>query len=104
MASTDPTADDFVYDEFAYFVENVAEVGLEWPGPPMVRRTRTEVEAGRNVSALRWGTDPVQAVFVHGTGQNAHTWDTVILAMSWPAPRRRPSRPWALRLERRSGL
>jgi len=37
------------------------------------------------VSALRWGTEPVRVVFLHGGGQNAHTWDTVILGLGLPA-------------------
>lgn len=85
MASTDPTADDFVYDEFAYFRENVEEVGLEWTGPPEVRRFDTPVAGSRVVSALRWGSGPVEVVLLHGTAQNAHTWDTVLLALGRPA-------------------
>ena len=39
----------------------------------------------RNVSALRWGDGPPEIVFVHGGAQNAHTWDTVALALGRPA-------------------
>jgi pimeloyl-ACP methyl ester carboxylesterase len=85
MASTDPTAADFDYDEFAYFQENADEVGLPWSGPPEVRRIEVSVAGSRAVSALRWGSDPIEIVLFHGTAQNAHTWDTVLLALGRPA-------------------
>lgn len=85
MASNDPTADDFEYDEFAYFDENVEEAGIRRTGPYEVRRIEVPVAGSRTMSALRWGTGPIEVVFVHGSAQNAHTWDTVILAMDRPA-------------------
>lgn len=78
-AMSDPDDPGFVYDEFAYFGENAAEYDLELLEPPTVER----VETG-GVSALRWGTAEVEILFVHGGAQNAHTWDTVILAMGQP--------------------
>ncbi len=72
------------YDEFSLFHENASEVGLPWNGPPTVRREFVEVAPGRRVSALVWGTDRPDAVFLHGGGQNAHTWDTVALALDRP--------------------
>jgi pimeloyl-ACP methyl ester carboxylesterase len=72
------------YDEFSLFEENASEAGLAWSGPPVVRREFVEVEPGRKVAALVWGTAPPQIVFVHGGGQNAHTWDTVALALDRP--------------------
>jgi pimeloyl-ACP methyl ester carboxylesterase len=72
------------YDEFSMFHENASEVGLPWTGPPTVRRQAVEVAPGRRVSALVWGTDPADVVFIHGGGQNAHTWDTVALALDRP--------------------
>ena len=72
------------YDEFSLFDENASEVGLPWDGPPTVRREFVEVAPGRTVSALVWGTEPAEMVFVHGGGQNAHTWDTVALALDRP--------------------
>ncbi|MFP3906371.1 MAG: alpha/beta fold hydrolase [Acidimicrobiales bacterium] len=85
MASTDPTADDFAYDEFAYLHENAEEVGLAWAGPPAVARVEVRVSGARTVSALRWGSEPIEIVLLHGTAQNAHTWDTVLLALGRPA-------------------
>jgi pimeloyl-ACP methyl ester carboxylesterase len=72
------------YDEFSLFHENASEAGLPWAGPPTVRREFVEVAPGRNVSALVWGTEPAEVVFIHGGGQNAHTWDTVALALGRP--------------------
>jgi pimeloyl-ACP methyl ester carboxylesterase len=72
------------YDEFSMFHENAEEVGLPWDGPPVVRRESLEVAPGRRLSALVWGEDPPELVLVHGGGQNAHTWDTVALALQRP--------------------
>lgn len=71
------------YDEFALFEENVEEFDLPTSGPPAVRRVETVVDesTGRAVSALVWGDYDPQLVFIHGGAQNAHTWDTVALAL-----------------------
>src|SRR5580700_7701616 len=72
------------YDEFGLFSENAAEYGLPYPGPPAVRRVEVAVSPGRQVSSLVWGTAPPELVLVHGGAQNAHTWDTVALALNRP--------------------
>ena len=72
------------YDEFGLFSENAAEFGLPYPGPPAVRRVEVEVAPGRKVSSLVWGTSAPELVLVHGGAQNAHTWDTVALALDRP--------------------
>ena len=72
------------YDEFGLFAENAAEFGLPYPGPPTVRRVSVEVTGGRRVSALVWGERPAELVLVHGGAQNAHTWDTVAMALGRP--------------------
>ncbi len=72
------------YDEFGLFHENAAEYGISYDGPPTVRREFVEVGDGRRLSALVWGTDTPELVFVHGGAQNAHTWDTVALALGRP--------------------
>ncbi len=72
------------YDEFAYFADNAAEVGLPYAGPPTVERISVEVARGRSLSALRWGSGPPELVLLHGGAQNAHTWDTVALALDRP--------------------
>jgi len=72
------------YDEFSFFEDNATEVGISWNGPPTVRRVRVNVDAERALSALVWGTAPPEIVFLHGGAQNAHTWDTVALALGRP--------------------
>jgi pimeloyl-ACP methyl ester carboxylesterase len=72
------------YDEFGLFHENASEYGLDLPSPPSVRRTSVELVGGRRVSALVWGHGEPELVLVHGTAQNAHTWDTVALALDRP--------------------
>ena len=79
---TDPTTP--TYDEFSLFHENAEEVGLPFDRPPVVRRVFLEVAPGRRVSALVWGDGPPELVLLHGGGQNAHTWDTVALALDRP--------------------
>ncbi|MEY2431343.1 MAG: hypothetical protein QOC92_1068 [Acidimicrobiaceae bacterium] len=72
------------YDEFSMFRENAEEYGIPYDGPPRVRREFVEIEPGRKLSALVWGTDDAELVFLHGGAQNAHTWDTVALALGRP--------------------
>ncbi|MDV3123422.1 alpha/beta hydrolase [Mycobacterium sp. 21AC1] len=68
-------------DEFALLPENAEQIGLPAgrPLPPVSRIT-----AGA-VSAIKWGDTDPEIVFLHGGGQNAHTWDTVILGLGAPA-------------------
>jgi pimeloyl-ACP methyl ester carboxylesterase len=66
------------YDEFSMLADNASEVGLPFTQPIVER-----VEVG-GVSALRWGTGEPELVLVHGGAQNAHTWDTVALALGVP--------------------
>lgn len=73
------------YDEFGLFHENAQEFGLPFDSPPAVRRQEVPVTPdGRRVSALVWGTAPPDLVLLHGGAQNAHTWDTVALALGRP--------------------
>ena len=72
------------YDEFGLFHENAAEYGLPYDGPPTVRREEVEVAPGRRLSALVWGESPPELVLLHGGAQNAHTWDTVAMALGRP--------------------
>jgi len=71
------------YDEFSMLGDNAAEVGLEVT-PPVIERRRVEVRPGQHVSALVWGDGDPELVLVHGGAQNAHTWDTVALALGRP--------------------
>lgn len=73
------------YDELGLFHENAEEAGLEWTGPPEVERRSIEVDGdGRRLSALVWGSGDPELVLLHGGAQNAHTWDTVALALGRP--------------------
>jgi pimeloyl-ACP methyl ester carboxylesterase len=72
------------YDEFGLFHENAQEYGIPWRGPPKVRRESVEVSGSRRVSALVWGESDPEIVLLHGGAQNAHTWDTVALALDRP--------------------
>ena len=72
------------YDEFSMFGENISEYGLEVSSTPQVQRISTELSDGRTISALKWGSSEPRLVLVHGSGQNAHTWDTVALALNVP--------------------
>jgi pimeloyl-ACP methyl ester carboxylesterase len=72
------------YDEFALLHENASEHGLPWSRPPLVRREAVRVADGRTTSAIVWGDGDPEIVLVHGGSQNAHTWDTVALALDRP--------------------
>jgi pimeloyl-ACP methyl ester carboxylesterase len=72
------------YDEFGLFHENAEEFGIPYPGPPMVHRESVDVGDGRRLSALVWGSGDPELVLLHGGAQNAHTWDTVALALDRP--------------------
>jgi pimeloyl-ACP methyl ester carboxylesterase len=71
------------YDEMGLFRENADEAGLAWHGPPTVARVAVPTPKG-DVSALVWGSEPPELVLIHGGAQNAHTWDTVALALDRP--------------------
>lgn len=79
----DTLADDD-YDEFGFLHQNAEEWGLPQAAAPVVRRS-VEIGPGRSMSYLAWGQDPPEVVFLHGGAQNAHTWDTVALALGRPA-------------------
>jgi pimeloyl-ACP methyl ester carboxylesterase len=72
------------YDEFGLFHENAQEYGLPFPGPPIVRRAPVKVAPGRRLSALVWKEGEPELVLLHGGAQNAHTWDTVAMALDRP--------------------
>jgi pimeloyl-ACP methyl ester carboxylesterase len=74
---------DFDYDEFSYFHENQREWDFEVPDP-VVQRFFVAVDGLRQVSGLRWGDEEPEMTLVHGGGQNAHTFDTVALALGRP--------------------
>ena len=72
------------FDEFSLLRDNAEDAQLTWVGPPAVRRASARVGAQR-LSAIVWGDQPAEVVLLHGGAQNAHTWDTVALALALPA-------------------
>jgi pimeloyl-ACP methyl ester carboxylesterase len=72
------------YDELGLFHENAEEYGLPFDAAPVVARQSVDVGGGQQVSALVWGTSDPELVLVHGGAQNAHTWDTVAMALGRP--------------------
>lgn len=72
------------YDELSMFADNASEAGLPWTGAPTVRRESVELPSGKRLSLLVWGTGEPELVLLHGGAQNAHTWDTVALALDRP--------------------
>jgi len=74
----------YPYDEFSMFHENAEEFGIPYPGPPVVARRSVLLEDGRQLSSLVWGDAEPELVLLHGGAQNAHTWDTVALALARP--------------------
>jgi pimeloyl-ACP methyl ester carboxylesterase len=72
------------YDEFGMLSQNAAEAGLPFAMASAVARRSFTVAAEQQVSAVVWGTAEPELVLLHGGGQNAHTWDTVALALGRP--------------------
>jgi len=66
-------------NEFDLLAENAEQAGATGPLPEVQR-----IDAGP-ISALRWGGSAPRLIFLHGGGQNAHTWDTVIVGLGEPA-------------------
>ena len=71
------------YDEFAFLETYATHEGIPWRGRPAVHR-----ESGPTgeitLSGLVWGADSPELIFLHGGGQNAHTWDSVAMALDRP--------------------
>ncbi len=65
-------------DEFIFLEENARQAGVE--AVPRAER----IDSGA-VSALKFGEASPRVVFLHGGGQNAHTWDTVVVGLGEPA-------------------
>jgi pimeloyl-ACP methyl ester carboxylesterase len=76
-------SDRVAYDEFSMFHENAAEFGIDYV-EPTVRRVPVTMDDGRVLSSLVWGEGLPEIVLIHGGAQNAHTWDTVALALGRP--------------------
>ncbi|MGF3055761.1 alpha/beta fold hydrolase [Microbacterium sp. YY-01] len=68
--------------EFSYLDAQAAALGVE---SPTVARVHLTLADGRELSALRFGVEEPVALFLHGAGLNAHTWDATILSLGLPA-------------------
>jgi pimeloyl-ACP methyl ester carboxylesterase len=78
-----PLVAETSYDEFSYFHENLEEWDLNVP-VPTVQRFFIAVDGLSQLSGLRWGDGPAELALLHGGAQNAHTFDTVALALQRP--------------------
>lgn len=78
---TDISADDELasLSEFTFLRENAKQAGATGPLPTVERINSAAI------SALKFGDAAPRVVFLHGGGQNAHTWDTVIIGLGEPA-------------------
>ena len=72
------------YEEFSMLKENADEAGIPWKGMPIVKREFFTTSEGFSISGILWGDESPQVVLIHGGAQNAHTWDTVALALDMP--------------------
>lgn len=80
MTNAEVSDDDLAgLDEFGLLHENAQQIEVGGPLPSVQR-----IESGP-ISAIKWGDEPPQLVFLHGGGQNAHTWDSVIVGLGLPA-------------------
>ena len=71
------------YDEFGFLEDNMREWGIA-VHPVTVRRAFAAVEGLRHVSALVWGDGAPELALLHGSAQNAHSFDSVALALDRP--------------------
>ncbi len=72
-------------EEFDSLAEAAEELGLRRDDVPPVARDFVELPGGQRVSCLRWGSRDPELVLLHGGGQNAHTWDLLLLLLKRPA-------------------
>jgi esterase len=77
-------AEGDVPDELGLLRLHADEIGAAADRAASVARVAADVD-GLRVSALRWGREAPATVFLHGGGQNAHTWDGVLLRTVHPA-------------------
>lgn len=72
----DETDDELAsLSEFIFLKENARQAGVTGPLPSAAR-----IDHGP-ISAVKFGHDAPRVVFLHGGGQNAHTWDTVVMGL-----------------------
>lgn len=69
-------------DEFAFLTDDARD---QHAAVPTVRRESLALDDAHSLSALVFGDALPRAVFVHGAGLNAHTWDRTIIDLAAPA-------------------
>lgn len=69
-------------NEFRYLPAQAEALGTKVPAASRIQLTLSD---GRELSALRFGSDSPEVVLLHGAGLNAHTWDSVALLLNRPA-------------------
>ncbi|HEY1530984.1 MAG TPA: alpha/beta hydrolase [Galbitalea sp.] len=69
--------------------DSVHDMADEFGLPDAILQPAVRVDVGlpdhRTLSAIKWGTESPEIVFIHGSGQNAHTWDLVVSLLGRPA-------------------
>jgi pimeloyl-ACP methyl ester carboxylesterase len=85
LAALEDTLGSDEYDEFGFLHEEAAEWDIPFLAPPAVVRRSFPLQADLDLSYLQWGEGEPELVLLHGSGQNAHTWDVVLLALGCPA-------------------
>jgi pimeloyl-ACP methyl ester carboxylesterase len=85
MTTVDDTLEVDDYDEFGLLHENAEEWDQPFEGRPEVSRGYLEIEPDQRLSYIKWGSEDPEIVFLHGGGQNAHTWDYIALFLGRPA-------------------
>ncbi len=73
------------YDEFGFLAGIAEEEGVDPGTLAGCERVEVVLDDDTMMSAIKWGTDAPQYVFLHGGGQNAHTWDTLLVNLGAPA-------------------
>ena len=67
-----------------YKLQELADfLGVTWTDPS-VQRLQYKLKDGSSLSALKWFDGEPEIVFLHGGGQNAHTWDAIALLLNIP--------------------
>ncbi|MGO1413775.1 MAG: alpha/beta fold hydrolase [Microbacterium gubbeenense] len=69
-------------NEFSFLADDARDQGAE---APAAARVQLELPDGRALSAIRYGSGTPNAVFLHGAGLNAHTWDRTVIDLGAPA-------------------
>jgi pimeloyl-ACP methyl ester carboxylesterase len=82
--TVEDTLDDENYDEFGLLHQNADELGIPY-ARPVIERIKVPVEPFGDLSMIKWGEGDPELVLLHGGGQNAHTWDYVLLGLGKPA-------------------